>query len=436
MYMFVDMNSFFASCEQQVNYWLRGRPVGVCAYTGKFGCVIAPSIEAKKRGVKTGMRLNEAIQLCPDLVPLETHANRYREFHVKMINVLKQYCDDVLPKSIDEAAIDLTNYKLMYKSQADYERLAYRIKKDITEKVGDWMKCSIGIAPNAFLAKLGSDLQKPDGLVVITPENIDSILNTMQLTDLPGIGRAMAERITAAGIHTPLQLRHAKPDYVKAACKSIVGHYWHQRLNFQEVEMNTSSGGYKSMQAMRQISADKRKSVENLNSLLISLCMTLEKRMVRNEVFCRDIHFYATYEDAQWKEHISTPKPVQDGTEILQMIKGRMKLFEERNHSGPIINTGMKAMCVAVSNFVSDDALQYHLFEDNVRKDVLRKVVYDVKNKYGLDKLMKANELGGSPVVLDVIGFGSVKDLHGDVSVVQQMEALGMNMRDLDLSNF
>ena len=70
---FVDMNSFFAACEQQVNFYLRGRPVGVCVYTGKYGCVIAPSIEAKKKGVKTGMRLNEAMQLCPELVPLETN---------------------------------------------------------------------------------------------------------------------------------------------------------------------------------------------------------------------------------------------------------------------------------------------------------------------------------------------------------------------------
>ncbi|MFN5704885.1 MAG: DNA polymerase IV, partial [bacterium] len=84
------MNSFFASCEQQVNYYLRGRPVGVCVYTGKYGCVIAPSVEAKRAGVKTGMRLNDAIQVCPDLVPIETNPARYREFHVKIMNVLRK----------------------------------------------------------------------------------------------------------------------------------------------------------------------------------------------------------------------------------------------------------------------------------------------------------------------------------------------------------
>src|SRR3954464_6699899 len=103
--LFVDMNCFFASCEQQTNYWLRGRPVGVCVYTGKYGCVIAPSIEAKKRGIKLGMRLNEAIKICPDLVPLETNPDKYRTFHARIINILKRYSDDVMPKSIDEAVV-------------------------------------------------------------------------------------------------------------------------------------------------------------------------------------------------------------------------------------------------------------------------------------------------------------------------------------------
>ncbi|MGQ0829984.1 MAG: DNA polymerase Y family protein, partial [Bacteroidota bacterium] len=171
--LFIDMNSFFASCEQQINYWLRGRPVGVCVYTGKSGCIISPSIEAKRKGVKVGMRLNEAILICPELVPVETNAKRYRDFHVKIINVLKKYSNDVIPKSIDEAVISFHDYKLIHK---DIVVVAKKIKEDIRNEVGDWLKCSIGIAPNGFLAKLASDIQKPDGLTVITLENIDAVL--------------------------------------------------------------------------------------------------------------------------------------------------------------------------------------------------------------------------------------------------------------------
>jgi DNA polymerase-4 len=410
--MFIDMNSFFASCEQQVNYYLRGRPVGICAYTGKHGAVIAASIEAKQKGVTTGMRLSDAIKVCPDLVPIETNPNRYRDFHTKIISVLQKYSPDVIPKSIDEAAIDLTNYKLIYKSIADLETLALQIKADIKEKVGDWLKCSIGIAPNAFLAKLGSDLKKPDGMVVIVPENIDSVLLSLKLTDLPGIAYGMEERLLKGGIRTPYELRHAKPDYLQAVCKSIVGYHWHQRLNFKDVENDTAQGKYKSMQAMRQISADKRKSIDNLTNLFVSLCMTLEKRMVGMNVYAHDISFFTKYEAYEWKDHVHVDRPIQDGQHVMTIIRERMRLYETKNGSGPILNTNIRAMGVSVSNFVDQELLQYHLFEDTVRKDQLRKVVYNVKSIFGNEKLMRAMELHGSPVLKDAIGFGSIKDLQ------------------------
>src|ERR1700743_1995860 len=145
------MNSFFARCEQQVNYWLRDRPVGGCVYTGKYGCVISLSTEAKAKGLRAGMRLNDAMAVCPDLVPVESNPARYREYHKKIINVLQKYCKDVVAKSIDEAIINLSHY-----DHLDPLTIAQNIKKDILENVGDWLTCSVGIAPNAFLAKLAS----------------------------------------------------------------------------------------------------------------------------------------------------------------------------------------------------------------------------------------------------------------------------------------
>jgi len=258
--LFIDMNSFFASCEQQVNYWLRGRPVGVCVYTGKFGCVIAPSNEAKKRGVKTGMRLNEAMAICPDLVPLETNPARYRNYHKKIMAVLHKYSNEIIPKSIDEAIVNLNGYELVYN---DAITIAKKIKEDIKNEVGDWLKCSIGIAPNAFLAKLASNIQKPDGLTIINPQNIDAVLSKLRLTDLPGIAKNMAERLQNSGINTPLELRYSNPERLRIICKGIVGEYWHQRLNFGEVDMKDRSD-YKTNQAMRHLSKDKRKTMAGI----------------------------------------------------------------------------------------------------------------------------------------------------------------------------
>ncbi len=407
--LFVDMNSFFASCEQQVNYWLRGRPVAVCVYTGRHGCVIAASVEAKQRGVKTCMRLDEAIAICPDLVPLETHPDRYREYHVKLIDVLKRFSDDVIPKSIDEAVVDLTNYQLVYK---DMRQVAGQIKQAIRQDVGDYMRCSIGIAPNAFLAKLASDVQKPDGLTIITPDTIDEVLRALKLTDLPGIGNRMALRLENGGIHTPVDLRHATPERLKAVCKSIVGWQWHVRLNFGgEVDLDINKG-YKSMSAMRSVSGEQRTSPERLNELLQALCLTLERRMVRNGIFCQSMSFSCRYHtDRTYNYEVNFPAPMQDGPELHRIISERMTNFQAAHRCEPVLNHYLRSMCVVVHKFIPADSVPLNLFEDSSRKDKLRQTLYDLKNKFGTDKLMRAAELTTNPAYRDVIGFGNIKDL-------------------------
>lgn len=406
--LFVDMNSFFASCEQQVNFWLRGRPVGVCVYTGPHGCVIAPSIEAKRSGVKTGMRLDDAMRLCPDLVPIETHPNRYREYHVKIIDVLRRFSADVFPKSIDEAVVDLTQHSLLHPNPV---AVAQQIKQAIRRDVGDYLKCSIGIAPNAFLAKLASDLQKPDGLTIITPDTIDDVLARLRLTDLPGIGHRMAARLEQGGIHTPLQLRHASPEHLRSTCQSIIGWHWHLRLNFGG-EVDLEERPVKSMQAIRTISSGQRSSARRLDELLLSLCLTLERRMVRQDVFARFFFFSFRYVNDrhlgyEWKFSVA----IQDGVELYRLIKTFIQKFEQKHPCEPVLNEYIRRMSVGVSQFITSQLVQYTLFEDSTRRDKLRKTYYDIKNRFGADKILRASELSDNPVMRDVIGFGSIREL-------------------------
>lgn len=407
--LFVDMNSFFASCEQQTNFYLRGRPVAVCVYTGKNDCVIAPSNEAKARGVKLGVRLDEAMKICPELIPLETNPARYREFHVKIINVLKRFSDEVLPRSIDEAVVDLTRFRYVYK---DVVKVARDIKQAIAADVGDYLRCSIGIAPNVFLAKLGTEIGGRNGLVVITPDSIDSVLEKLSLTDLPGIGRNLAIRLEAAGIQTPLQLRHADPRHVRAACQSVVGWHWHLRLNFGgEVDLATSE--YKTMQAMRTISREQRRSQATLRDILTALCQTLEKRMVHNGVFARLLWISTAYETGQtWGEEIKLEMPLQDGGRLRELVLSRMEAFQRRHLCEPVLNDRLTKLGVGVTRFIPADAVQYTLFEDYTREDKLRKTVYTIKDRFGPDKLVRAYQLADSPVWHDVIGFGNIRDMQ------------------------
>jgi len=405
--MYIDMNSYFASCEQQFRPELRGKPIGVTTYDSPHAAVIAPSIEAKKFGVKTGMRLSDCKLLCPHIIPVTTRPYLYRIVHVEIMKILQSYCVDVLAKSIDEAVINLSSYRLVYK---DFVDLAKKIKNDIYNKY-DYLKCSIGIAPNSFLAKLATELQKPDGLVQITPENIDNHLATLKLTDLPGIAGRNERRLKMIGIDNPLQMRHASQALLRKAFGGIVGYYWHCRLNFGEVDLYSRSQT-RTMSTMRTVSREQSASKQTLESLLVSLCTRLEQRMVKQGIFCREASFFIKYRSKTgWDTSIRFAQPVQDALELRKYILERVHEFEQSHNVGTMFSTQVQSMGVAIQNFMDDSALQYSLFDNRIQQDVVRKTMYTLKDKYGKNIVRKGSELFNPTVMKDAIGFGSVKDL-------------------------
>ncbi|MFA6099801.1 MAG: DNA polymerase IV [Patescibacteria group bacterium] len=232
MFAHVDMNSYFASVEQQANPHWRGRPLGVCAYLHKHGCVIAASIEAKKRGAKVGMSVDECRQVCPDMVFVQNDPPKYRAVTSRVFSLLHQISDKVEHYSIDEAFLDLDGW---YRDAAEAAWALCRARIRIQQEIGDWLKCSIGIAPSKFLAKLASDLKKPNGLVIITLENLDETLAILELEDACGIGRHIKRRLNRLGIYTLLDLKH----YPVANLMQVLGKAgwtWHERLCGHDVD--------------------------------------------------------------------------------------------------------------------------------------------------------------------------------------------------------
>ena len=407
--MYVDMNSFFASCEQQLDPALRGKPVGVCPYESPNAAVIAVSMEAKKLGITTGMRLMECRQICPQLIIRPSQPVKYRQFHVMIINVLKKYCNDVIPKSIDEAILNFTSYKLIYK---DFPLIARQIKTDIRAQA-DYLKCSIGIAPNAFLAKLATDLQKPDGLVEITADNIEEHLKKLRLTDLPGIASANEKRLKKVGIYTPLELRSASISLLRKAFGGIVGYYWHCRLHFYEVDLYVNQT--KSMGAGRTVASQQSASLQTLDALIISLSTRLEQRMVKQSVFCRQAIFVVGYKNrGAFKALFNFANPLQDAIELRSYIMQRIKEYETDCPSSPVLCKDVFSINITVQDFISQDVIQYNLFDNRIQQDKLRRTMYLIKNKYGKNSVRKACETIEADVMKDAIGFGSVKELIAD----------------------
>ncbi len=201
----VDMNSYFASVEQQANPHLRGRPLGVCAYLHRHGCVIAASIEAKRLGMKVGMTMKEARMRVPSAVFVQNDPPKYRAVTSRVFSILHELTDRVEHYSIDEAFLDLTGW---YRDAAEAAWALIRARHRILDEVGEWLKCSIGIAPTKFLAKTASDMEKPNGLVIIDHENLDQVLAKLELDDVCGIGPRIKIRLERLGIKSLLDVKH------------------------------------------------------------------------------------------------------------------------------------------------------------------------------------------------------------------------------------
>lgn len=224
-WLYLDLNSFFASVEQQLNPALRGCPVAVGPESFDSGTVIAASYEAKAFGVRTGMRVGEAKRRCPGLIFTGSGHGRYVHFHDAIVAEVWRHIPVAAVCSIDEVACRLLDNE---NSRDQAITLARRIKAGIRANVGEWLTASVGIAPSRLLAKIAADMQKPDGLTVIESADLPGALLPVPLSDIPGIGRRMERRLAARGIHSMADLLASGPDGAASAWGSVMGsRMWH-----------------------------------------------------------------------------------------------------------------------------------------------------------------------------------------------------------------
>jgi len=202
-YLFVDMNAFFASVEQQDNPALRGRPVAVVPVLARTTCCLAVSYEGKAKGVKTGTPVWEAEQLCPGMTFVVGRHDRYTEVHHQIVKAVGRCAPVERVMSVDEMACKLIGDE---RKPAAAEAIGRRIKAEIRATVGDYLRCSVGVGPSVMLAKVAGDMKKPDGLTLIETKDLPGALYQLKLTDFPGIGPRMEKRFLRHGISTVRQL--------------------------------------------------------------------------------------------------------------------------------------------------------------------------------------------------------------------------------------
>lgn len=219
-WLFVDLNSYFASIEQELAPELRGPPIVIAPVDADTTCCIAASYQAKAYGIKTGTGVDEAKVLCPHVIIVQARPRLYVEFHHKIIAAIERCVPIQQVMSCDEFACQLMGRERHLLRALD---IAYAIKQEIRTTIGITLRCSIGLAPNRLLAKVAGEMQKPDGLMMLLRQNLPQSLYSLELSDIHGIGPRMEKRIRFAGITTMRDLCQLSRDKMSALWGSVWG---------------------------------------------------------------------------------------------------------------------------------------------------------------------------------------------------------------------
>lgn len=481
--MHLDMNSYFASVEQQDNPAWRGKPVGVCEHLG--GIIIAASVEAKKWGIKTGTPVWEAKKLYPKIILTHTRAEAYRFYTRRFLKVVGDYTNKVEKYSIDECFLDISrqcnvkipksknqmsnkiqnpNAKTADFYQADpFEeavKIARKIKFRFKFEVGDWLRCSVGIADNKALAKIASDMKKPDGLVVIAESRTakikmqnsgafsltkDELYDYLKLTDIPGIGRRQERNLNQLGIKTLKDLRDFPRSHLVARFGKVMGYHLYNlgQLRGTWKEGVVDDGQIKSMGHMYTLPAEFRRA-EFFLPVLYKLCEMVGRRLRRknlegNVIVCYfhpHTNSYRSNYLAKVTGEVNLSSFKNDGKKIgvgvndkdyegfgdsrklgIYLQDGREIFLEAVRLLGCALSApsgtfpaGTKLIGVTVAGlrpYVS----QMSLFGDVERQRRLVGALDKINTKYGEFTIMRALQAPSGKVFRDSVGFGRMKEL-------------------------
>lgn len=323
---FIDFNAYFASVEQQLRPELRGLPVGVVPVEAETTCCIAASYEAKAFGIKTGTQVAEARRRCPDIQIIQARPPLYVDFHHRLAKVVKDQIpvDKVL--SIDEMVCTLDRRQ---GQRAVAVNLARQVKQAIYAAVGEHMHCSIGIAPNGFLAKLASKLEKPDGLVVIEKAELPDRLYGVDISELYGVGPRMIERLNGLGLFTMEDLYAASKAMLKHAWNGIEGERMYDRLRGEQVYTPPTR---KSSLGHSHVLAPEARSPQAAWAIVQKLLQKAAARLRHEQLLSGRLLLQLDYFDSRgWRDKLKLD-PTDDTLELLRALK---MLWQRRPREAP-----------------------------------------------------------------------------------------------------
>jgi len=372
-WLFFDLDSYFASVEQQLNPELQNKPIIVIPSISDKMSAIAVSYEARKFGIKTGTKVFEAKRLCPKIICVAARPEIYVHYHHLIFNEInKHICIDHV-FSVDEGACLLTGQMMQKKNIIE---LSKKVKAALNRNIGSHISCSIGVGSNKFIAKIASNINKPNGLTIIDPDAIESTLSTLQLKNLPGIGNATKARLANNNINSVADLYKLNAHRLQSAWGSIVGkRYWYLLrgvdLPLAETKKSTISQSRVLIQEERQLS-EARKVAMAL--ILKAAFRAREKQLLASTIICQIDLVNTQIHKQSFK--INT---TNDSTTLSQCI---MRYWDKTFSS--IKNMQLKKISITLTNLEPDSGQLCLMDLNNQKKrQYISKAIDDLNRKFG-----------------------------------------------------
>lgn len=374
----IDMDAFFASVEQQSNPKLRGKPVAVIG-SGKRTVITTRSYEARKYGVKTGMNVYETKKLCPHIIFVVGNNEKYMHTCKELQKIYLQFTPDVEVYSIDEAFLDITTTHHLFGGP---EAIGHSIKTQIKTQFG--INCTVGIAPNILMAKLASDIAKPDGMMWITPEKATSVLEDLPVKELWGIGSGLTEKLEAMGIRTCGQLGRAPASLLRNKFGIIGEHLKAMGMGLCNRPLYIQEEDPKSIGHSMTFPKDlsQRREIE---AEILKLSEMIGRRARRYGFIGRKVSLTVRYPDFETFSKQTTLPDYTNNTH--EIYKNAISILESIR-----LKNSVRLLGVSLSNLVKD-CNQMLLFEEIRREKALLQAVDAVNDKYGDFKLVWASYL-------------------------------------------
>ena len=398
--LLVDFNSYFASCEQQTRPELRGKPVGVVPMLADSTCLIAASYEAKAFGVKTLTNVGEAKKAIPDIQLVVARHELYIDFHHKAVAAVDEIAPVRRVLSIDEMVCDLpAGYKTVKRAC----ELAGDIKKNLAEKVGEYLKVSIGLAPNTFLAKLASNMQKPDGLVVLEEHDVPEKILHLPLRALNGIGYNMEVRLNEHRIMTMADLYRQTSAQLRTVWGGVGGERFYAKLRGQEVEEIQNEMG---SIGHSHVLAPELRNTADASAVLHRLTQKAAMRLRKAQHYAARMQVKVKFINAPSWQCETRLLDTQDTLDLLHALESMWAGYKSKRNATPL-QVGLTLL-----DLTPEDRQSQRLFVADDERKKLNATLDKLNTKYG----KHAAYFGGAHRAIDhgkiAIAFNHIPDVN------------------------